>query len=93
MWRSATLDEVPAGEFLGREGEPAGAFWVLADGALQISVRDDAGNAVLVARVEAGAIVGGTALLRGGSGRRNATVRAAERSTTLTLGSVHTYYW
>jgi cGMP-dependent protein kinase 2 len=86
FFRGATIVELGTGETLCKEGERADAFWVLATGALQVSTCDHAGRSVVVARVDAGNVVGETAFLRGASGFRNATVKAAEPSRLWRVG-------
>lgn len=70
------LDEVrvPAGEHLIRRGEPGDAMYIVREGELKVPVFDDTGRVRLVARLEAGDVVGEMALLTGE--RRRADVIA-----------------
>jgi len=61
-----------------REGDTGDAMFVVLAGAVQVYTRDHSGREVVLARLEAGEHFGEQALLPGGAGRRNASVRAAE---------------
>lgn len=75
----------PAGKLLIREGDHAEWMFVIAQGAVQIYVRGFDGQDVVLDRVDAGGWVGEQALLPGGTGRRNANVRALEECRLLVL--------
>jgi len=60
-----------------REGEPADAMFVVADGAVRVYAARPDGREIVLARLEAGEHFGEQALLPAGTGRRNASVRAA----------------
>ncbi|HEU5319170.1 MAG TPA: cyclic nucleotide-binding domain-containing protein, partial [Methylomirabilota bacterium] len=68
------------GAVLFREGDPGDAMYVVLAGAVQVYTHDRAGREVVLARVEAGDHVGEQSLLPGTTGRRSASVRAAETS-------------
>ncbi|HYU43708.1 MAG TPA: cyclic nucleotide-binding domain-containing protein, partial [Vicinamibacteria bacterium] len=76
--RAAEDVAVAAGEDVFREGDPGDAMFVVLDGAAQVYTRDPEGREVVLARLEAGGHFGEQALLPGTTGRRGASVRAAE---------------
>jgi len=63
-----------------REGDAGDAMYVILEGAVQVYTQDQDGREVVLARLEAGDHFGEQALLPGGTGRRNASVRAAAAS-------------
>ena len=77
---AAAVNEVSAGtgSDVVREGEPGDAMFVVLAGAVQVYTRDHDGREIVLARLEAGEHFGEQALLPGGTGLRNASVRAAE---------------
>jgi len=76
--RAAETVGVAAGVDVFREGDPGDAMFVILTGAVQVYTHDRDGREVVLARREAGDFFGEQALLPGGTGRRNASVRAAE---------------
>lgn len=75
----------PAGKLLVREGDQAEWMFVIARGSVQIYVRGFDGQDVVLDRVDAPGWFGEQALLPGGTGRRNANVRALEECRLLVL--------
>ena len=57
--------EVPAGERVFRRGDPGEALYVIAEGAVEISVSTPTGNRVLLARLARGDVFGELSLLDG----------------------------
>jgi NTE family protein len=82
----AELDrlELPGGTTLFREGEVADALYVVLAGSLGVTIRDDKGDAVVIARAHAGETIGEMALLDGGL--RSATAVAVRDCELLRLG-------
>ncbi len=80
----AKLDQisVPAGEVLVRQGAPADKFFIIVDGAVEV-VREDEGEARVVATLGAGQFFGEIAILQ--DSPRTATVRTIAPSTLLTM--------
>ncbi|MGH7390319.1 MAG: cytochrome P450 [Candidatus Rokuibacteriota bacterium] len=78
LTRAATEIPLAAGAVLFREGEPGDAMYVVLAGAIQVYTRDRDGREVVLRRLEAGDHVGEQSLLPGTTGRRSASVRAAE---------------
>ncbi len=76
--QASRLVEVPAGEVLVREGDPAGSAYVVRRGRLEVHVGD-----LLVREVGPGEVLGELALLTGEA--RSATVRARRDATVLEL--------
>jgi ferredoxin-NADP reductase/CRP-like cAMP-binding protein/cytochrome P450 len=68
----------PAGASIFREGDSGDAMFVVLGGAVQVYAQDRNGRDVTLARLEEGEYFGEQALLPGGSGRRNAGVRAVD---------------
>jgi NTE family protein len=75
---------LPGGTTLFREDQVADALYVVITGCLGVTVRSRDGHDVLVARCQAGEIVGEMGLL--GGGRRSATVAALRDTVLLRLG-------
>jgi NTE family protein len=75
---------VPAGWTLFRECEVADALYVVISGCLRVTVRDDNGGDIPVARIQSGETVGEMALFAGGL--RSATVTAIRDTELLRLG-------
>ncbi|HVS66883.1 MAG TPA: cytochrome P450 [Thermoanaerobaculia bacterium] len=73
------------GDYLVHQGDVGDALHVICEGEFQIIRESDDGDVVL-ARVGAGSFVGEQALLPGGTGRRNASARAATPATALRVG-------
>jgi ABC-type lipoprotein export system ATPase subunit len=65
----------PAGSLIVRQGDAAGAFYIITAGAVEVVIRHPDGGEVVVNRHGTGEYFGEIALLRGGT--RRATVRAA----------------
>src|SRR5438045_429635 len=70
-----TLDS-PAGGVIIREGEVGDKMYVILDGAVQVFTTSFDGSDIVLARLEAGRWFGEQALIPGGTGRRNASIRA-----------------
>src|SRR6185295_19558986 len=77
---SRSVEEIDAtlGTDIIREGDPGDAMFVVLRGAVQVYTRNHDGLEVVLARLETGEHFGEQALLPGGTGRRNASVRAVE---------------
>ena len=75
---------LPGGAILFREDQIADALYVVVAGCLGVTVRGKDGHDVLLARCQAGEIVGEMGLL--GGGRRSGTVLALRDSILLRLG-------
>ena len=75
---------LPGGAILFREDQIADALYVVVAGCLGVTVRGKEGHDVLLARCQAGEIVGEMGLL--GGGRRSGTVVALRDSVLLRLG-------
>jgi NTE family protein len=75
---------LPGGAILFREDQVADALYVVVAGCLGVTVRGKDGHDVLLARCQAGEIVGEMGLL--GGGRRSGTVVALRDSILLRLG-------
>jgi ferredoxin-NADP reductase/CRP-like cAMP-binding protein/cytochrome P450 len=73
------------GDYLVHQGDIGDALHVISEGEFQIIRESDNGDVVL-ARVGAGSVVGEQALLPGGTGRRNASARAATPAIALRVG-------
>ena len=73
------------GDYLVHQGDVGDALHVICEGEFQIIRESDDGDVVL-ARVGAGSFVGEQALLPGGTGRRNASARAATPAVALRVG-------
>jgi uncharacterized protein YhbP (UPF0306 family) len=80
----AKLDQmsVPAGEVVVRQGAPAEKFFIIVDGAVEV-VREDDGDARVVATLGAGQFFGEIAILQ--DSPRTATVRTIAPTTLLTM--------
>lgn len=78
--RSPGTREIPynAGQMVVREGEPADCMYLILEGDAEVSIKNMQGQEVVVARLEPGNFFGEQALLPGGSGRRNASVKATK---------------
>ena len=75
--------DLPAGEFLFKEGESAEAMYIVVSGRLEAVVSRNGGKQAVVGVMPAGTPVGEIALLLGG--KRNASVKAAEDSVLVML--------
>ena len=64
------------GDIILREADEGDFMYVVLEGAAQVFVMDDDGKIVVLGRLTAGHYFGEQALLPGGTGRRNANVRA-----------------
>ena len=64
-----------------QEGEKADACFILIDGVCQVYTHNDAGDEIILARLEIGAYFGEQALLNEVPGKRNAYVRAVSDVT------------
>ena len=71
------------GECLFEQGESAEAMFVVADGRLQVRSRTPVGEEVVLAELEAGAIVGEMSII--GGGERSASVEALEEANLFRL--------
>lgn len=69
------------GDIILREAEEGDFMYVVLDGAVEVFVMDDDGKIVVLGRLTAGHYFGEQALLPGGTGKRNANVRADGRTT------------
>jgi ferredoxin-NADP reductase/cytochrome P450/CRP-like cAMP-binding protein len=76
--RGAEETRAVAGAEIFREGEFGDAMYVVLEGAVKIYTRDRDSREIVLARLEPGDYFGEQSLLPGSSGRRNASVRAAE---------------
>ena len=70
------------GDIIVRQHELGDSLYVVLEGAVEVFVMDDDGKLVVLGRLSPGHYFGEQALLAGGSGRRNANVRA-DAPTTL----------
>ncbi|MGE3773808.1 MAG: cyclic nucleotide-binding domain-containing protein [Gammaproteobacteria bacterium] len=75
---TVTFDD---GDIVLREAEEGDFMYVVLDGAVEVFVMDDDGKIVVLGRLTAGHYFGEQALLPGGTGKRNANVRADGRAT------------
>lgn len=71
------------GDIILREDEEGDYMYVVLDGAAEVFVMDDDGKIVVLGRLTAGHYFGEQALLPGGTGKRNANVRADGRTTVV----------
>lgn len=67
-----------AGELVVQEGDPGDEFFLVASGSVHVIGRAFDGTNLVMARLRQGQLFGKQALLQGGTGVRNASVRAAE---------------
>jgi CRP/FNR family cyclic AMP-dependent transcriptional regulator len=72
------MDEArfPPGAVIFRENDPGGTLFVVSEGRVQLSIRDDDGNTILLDTLDPGEFFGEVSLLDGGS--RSATAAALE---------------
>lgn len=70
-----------AGDIIIREEEEGDFMYVVLDGAVEVFVMDDDGKIIVLARLTRGHYFGEQALLPSSSGKRNANVRADEKTT------------
>jgi nitric-oxide synthase len=82
--QSSTAIAAP-GQAIVREGEIGDCMYVIARGVVQVLTTSFDGSDVVLARLEAGQWFGEQALRPGGTGRRNASVRALEECTLVVL--------
>lgn len=75
--------ELPAGELLFQAGQPGEAMYVVKRGEIELYIKDNAGQKIALATVEAGQVFGEMALLD--HGPRTATARALADSELLEL--------
>ncbi|MDP3177111.1 MAG: cyclic nucleotide-binding and patatin-like phospholipase domain-containing protein, partial [Spirochaetaceae bacterium] len=83
--RSMNRITLEAGETLFSQGDAADAMYFVQEGMLQAYAVGGDGSTALVGRMGPGSLVGEIALLMGG--RRNATVKATERTTMARLAA------
>jgi CRP-like cAMP-binding protein len=76
LGKLAQRTEIPAGEWLFRQGEEADCFYAILSGGLDLLVRTPGGRDVPVVHTGQGTIVGETSALIGG--QRSASARATE---------------
>jgi len=69
------------GDIVLREAEEGDFMYVVLDGVVEVFVMDDDGKIVVLGRLTAGHYFGEQALLPGGTGKRNANVRAEGKTT------------
>lgn len=69
------------GDIIVREAEEGDFMYIVLDGAVDVFVTDDDGRIITLGRLTAGHYFGEQALLPGGTGKRNANVRADGRTT------------
>jgi cAMP-dependent protein kinase regulator len=81
---SRTLRFAPMQDII-REGEAADSMYVLLEGLVEVRIAGVDGREVAIASLKAGEFFGEQALLSGGSGRRNATVRAVQPTSVLQI--------
>jgi nitric-oxide synthase len=81
---AATLDVSP-GDIVVREGEIGDRMYAIESGVMRVYTTSFDGSDLVLARLEAGRWFGEQALLPGGTGRRNASVRALEPSRLLAI--------
>src|SRR5215471_7909995 len=77
--------QFPASALIFREGEAADCAYVVMRGSVQVFAIDRNGDEVVLARLSELSHVGEQSLLPGGSGRRNASLRACEDTTLLRI--------
>lgn len=77
---TVTFDE---GDIILREAEEGDFMYVVLDGAAEVFVMDDDGKIVVLGRLTSGHYFGEQALLPGGTGKRNANVRADGPTTVV----------
>jgi len=81
LTRGMILHRIDAGQAVLREGDEGQSFYVLANGALSVTKRDDKGNVIALARLSEGDFFGEMAILSGAP--RAATVTAEAASDVL----------
>ena len=69
------------GDIVLREADEGDFMYVVLDGVVEVFVMDDDGKIVVLGRLTAGHYFGEQALLPGGTGKRNANVRAEGKTT------------
>ncbi|MCH8961714.1 MAG: cyclic nucleotide-binding domain-containing protein [Bacteroidetes bacterium] len=75
---------VAAGEVLFRQGDPSDAVYIVIDGCLEVAVRQDEGDEVVVGTLGPGNVLGEMQILTGG--RRTASVYACEETELVKIG-------
>src|SRR6185295_12183080 len=82
---AAVVDEiqVPAGQTLFHTGEPGDTLFVVKSGRVELSIKDNAGQKIVLANPESGDVFGELSLLD--SGPRTATATVLENSELLVL--------
>ena len=83
--QQSSRETAAPGHVIVREGEIGECMYVIARGAVQILTTSFDGSDVVLARLEAGQWFGEQALQPGGTGRRNASVRAIEECSLVVL--------
>jgi hypothetical protein len=81
----AQLVRFPASALIFREGEHGDCAYVVVRGTVQVFATDRNGDEIVLARLKEFEHVGEQSLLHGGSGRRNASLRACEDTTLLRI--------
>jgi class 3 adenylate cyclase len=83
LFGSASMDEHPAGSAMIQQGEEGDRFYVIVDGDVVVTVRDDRGNDAHVASLSCGDVFGEISLLH--NVRKSATVHAITSCRLLVL--------
>ncbi len=75
------------GDIILREAEEGDFMYIVLDGAVEVFILDDDGKIIVLGRLTAGHYFGEQALLPGGTGKRNANVRADGRTTLVRVAA------
>src|SRR5580658_6372996 len=85
LFQGATMETAAAGETILSEGNHGDRMYIIAAGTVQVWAKAFDGSDLVLARLGQGDYFGEQALLPGGDGRRNASVRALEPTRLLTI--------
>ncbi len=75
----------PAGSLIAQEGDEGNECYVILDGTVQVFTTASDGQEIVLAKREEGEVIGEQSLLPGGSGRRNASLRAYSNISLLRI--------
>jgi CRP-like cAMP-binding protein len=82
---TAEVVEFAPGETIVRQGDPADAVYILAEGEADVLLQDDDGHQIVLATMGRHSLFGETAVIS--KGRRTATVRARDRVVTFKISA------
>jgi nitric-oxide synthase len=85
LTRDAVSLSLPAGETILTQGDVGDRMYVIESGAVQVWTRAFDGSDIVLARLEPGEYFGEQALLPGGDGRRNASIRTLQPTRLLSI--------